>query len=203
MNYLIGASGHGLVVLDICQLQNIEINAFLDDGIKPPFFAGKQCYLTKSVLLFETDNVLITIGSNPIRKKIAESVPCSFLTAIHPTAVIDSTSSIGYGTAVMANAVINANAHIGNHSIVNSGAIVEHECKISNYVHISPNATLCGNVQVGEGTHIGAGAVVIPNILIGKGVIIGAGTVVIRNIPDNVMVVGNPGKIIKSLNNNR
>lgn len=201
MNYLIGASGHGLVILDILSLQQIEVNGFLDDGIKPEIFAGKPCKLRNSIQLNSSDKVLISIGNNFVRSKIEHSLSCSFLTAVHPSAVIDRTSEIGVGTVVMANAVVNANAKIGNHAIINTGSVVEHECIISDFVHISPNATLCGNVKVGEGTHIGAGSIIIPNISIGKGVIVGAGSVIIRNIPDNVMVVGNPGKIIKSLNN--
>ena len=201
MNYLIGASGHGLVILNILSLQNIEVDSFLDDGKKPDFFAGKPCRIRNSITINSNDKVLISIGNNVIRKKIENSLNCSFLTAVHPSVVIDTTSEIGLGTTIMANAVINASAKVGKHVIINTGSIVEHECIISDYVHISPNATLCGNVKVGEGSHIGAGAVIIPNISIGKGVIVGAGSVIIRDIPDNVMVIGNPGKIIKSLNN--
>ncbi len=50
---------------------------------------------------------------------------------------------------------------------------------------------------MGEGTHIGIGACVLPNINIGKWSIIGAGAVVIEDVPDNVIVVGNPAKILK------
>jgi len=201
MNYLIGASGHGLVILDILSLQGIEVDCFLDDGIKPEIFAGKPCKVRNTISIDSKDKVLISIGNNSIRKKIENSLSCSFLTAVHPTAVIDKTSEVGVGTTIMANVVINSGAKVGKHVIVNTGSIVEHECTIGDFVHISPNATLCGNVKVGEGTHIGAGSVIIPNISIGKGVIVGAGSVIIRDIPDNVMVVGNPGKIIKSLNN--
>lgn len=41
------------------------------------------------------------------------------------------------------------------------------------------------------------GASVLPNLKIGKNVMIGAGSVVVENIPDNAVVVGIPGKIIK------
>ncbi|MBX9807224.1 MAG: acetyltransferase, partial [Flavobacteriaceae bacterium] len=54
-----------------------------------------------------------------------------------------------------------------------------------------------GNVTIGEGAHIGIGATIIQGITIGKWAVIGAGAVIIENIPDNVVVVGVPGKIIK------
>ena len=44
----------------------------------------------------------------------------------------------------------------------------------------------------------GASAFIIPGIKIGKWATIGAGTVVIHDVPDNVTIVGNPGKIIKT-----
>jgi acetyltransferase-like isoleucine patch superfamily enzyme len=43
---------------------------------------------------------------------------------------------------------------------------------------------------------VGANSVIRQGITIGANVIIGAGTVVVKDIPDNVMVVGNPQKIL-------
>ncbi|MBA7557870.1 2,3,4,5-tetrahydropyridine-2,6-dicarboxylate N-acetyltransferase [subsurface metagenome] len=53
-------------------------------------------------------------------------------------------------------------------------------------------------MRKGELSFIGIGTTVIQEIKIGKNVTIGAGSVVIKNIPDNIIVVGNPAKIIKS-----
>ena len=44
---------------------------------------------------------------------------------------------------------------------------------------------------------IGAGAKVLGPIKIGDNVKIGANSVVLKNIPNNVTVVGIPGKIVK------
>ena len=55
MNYLIGASGHGLVILDILLLQGIEVDGFLDDGIKPEIFAGKSCKIRNSIPINSND----------------------------------------------------------------------------------------------------------------------------------------------------
>ena len=40
---------------------------------------------------------------------------------------------------------------------------------------------------------------ILPDLKIGTNSIIGAGSVVTRDVPDNVLVVGVPAKIIKSL----
>ncbi|EFC0264563.1 N-acetyltransferase, partial [Escherichia coli] len=44
---------------------------------------------------------------------------------------------------------------------------------------------------------IGANATILPGIIIGENSIIGAGSVVTKDIPDNVIVAGNPAKIIR------
>ena len=83
-----------------------------------------------------------------------------------------------------------------NDSDKEAGADCRHQV-LRVYVHISPKATLCGNVSVGRLSHIGAGSVVIQGVKIGENVTIGAGSVILKDIPDNSIVVGNPGKIIK------
>lgn len=54
-------------------------------------------------------------------------------------------------------------------------------------------------IIIGDNVWIGGGAIILPNITIGKNVVIAAGSVVTKNIPDNVVVAGNPSKIIKKL----
>lgn len=56
-----------------------------------------------------------------------------------------------------------------------------------------------GLVDIEDGVFIGAGSTILPNVRIGKNSIIGANTVVTKNIPQNVVVVGNPAKIICSV----
>ena len=53
-------------------------------------------------------------------------------------------------------------------------------------------------MRKGELSFIGIGTTIIQGIKIGRNVTIGAGSVVIKDIPDNVMVVGNPAKILKN-----
>ena len=54
-------------------------------------------------------------------------------------------------------------------------------------------------IHIGENCWIGAGAIILPGITIGKNVVVGAGSVVTKDLPDNVVAVGNPCKVIKTL----
>lgn len=53
---------------------------------------------------------------------------------------------------------------------------------------------------IGDNVYIAANATVVGGITIGKNVIIGAGSVVVKDIPDNSVVVGNPARVIRSIN---
>ncbi|POT98525.1 MULTISPECIES: maltose O-acetyltransferase [Enterobacteriaceae] len=54
-------------------------------------------------------------------------------------------------------------------------------------------------VTIGNNVWIGGRAVINPGVTIGNNVVIGSGSVVIRDIPDDVVVAGNPARIIKKL----
>lgn len=202
MVYLYGASGHAKVVTDVVLSNKANvISGVFDDNTSInkfnnlPFFGSFE-----PSKIDKLSKLIICIGDNLIRKNISDKlININFLTALHATSVVSKNSSIKQGTVVMANAVVNSGATIGQHCILNTASIIEHDCIIEDFVHVSPNATLTGGVKIGEGTHIGAGAIIIPNITIGKWCKIGAGTVVLKNIPDNSVVVGNPGKIIKNI----
>ena len=47
----------------------------------------------------------------------------------------------------------------------------------------------------------GAGVTVLPGVTIGDNVVIGAGSIVTKDIPSNVVAVGNPARVIRSLEN--
>lgn len=184
--YLYGASGHAKVIIDILKAVGESINGLIDDN---PEVEQLQGYAVEHGYSGQTP-LIISIGSNFVRKKIAERIGANYGTAIHPSAIVSPTARIGEGSVVMQGAIVQTEVNIGRHCIINTGASVDHECKIDDYVHISPHATLCGNVSVGEGTWVGAGSTIVQGIRIGKWSVIGAGTVVARNVPDGVLVVG-------------
>ena len=59
---------------------------------------------------------------------------------------------------------------------------------------------LCYN-KVGNNVWFGGNVVVLPGVKIGDNSVIGAGSVVTRDIPSNCVAVGNPCRVVKSLNN--
>ena len=54
-------------------------------------------------------------------------------------------------------------------------------------------------VIIKKGSWIGANVILLPGITIGENTVIGAGSVVTKSIPANVVAVGNPAKVVKSI----
>lgn len=59
--------------------------------------------------------------------------------------------------------------------------------------------TKIGRVTIGNNVFIGAETVVLPGVTIGDNVVIGANSVVTKSIPSDVVVCGNPVKVICTL----
>jgi len=207
---LVGAGQHAIVVLNILkQYSNIELIGFTDIDFPKrktyksyPILGVDECLLTTEIKN-KVEYAFITVGStgnNNLRKCLFNKVldfGYKFLNIIDKNSIVAEDVEIGKGNMISPGVIINSEVIIGKNNIINTGAIIEHGCKIKDHIHIAPGAKLAGNVNVGSLTHIGLGANIIENVTIGTNCLIGAGTVVIKDIPDNSIVVGVPGKVIK------
>jgi len=54
-------------------------------------------------------------------------------------------------------------------------------------------------IAIGDNVWLGSGAIVLPGVTIGENTVVGAGAVVTRDLPANVVAVGNPARIIRTL----
>ncbi|OLY82220.1 putative acetyltransferase [Smittium mucronatum] len=113
------------------------------------------------------------------------------------------------------------NVHVGKNFYMNAGCVIL-DCA---RVDIGDNVMFGPNVQIYTATHpieaeprisgkelaypikicdnawIGGGSIVLPGITIGKNSVVAAGAVVTKDVPENVVVGGNPAKIIKRIDN--
>lgn len=191
---LIGGGGHAKVIIEIIEEAGDRVVFINDIDASVTAIHG---YPVSTEMPSKAAEVIVSVGSNAIRRKIAMRSQNAFATAIHPKANVSSRCSIGEGSVVMAGATINSDAVIGKHCIINTNASVDHDCRLGDFVHIAPGASVAGTVSIGEGTLVGVGSSIIPGINIGKWATIGAGTVIIDDVPDHAVVVGNPGDVIK------
>lgn len=62
-----------------------------------------------------------------------------------------------------------------------------------------PDLEITKPITIGDNVYIGNNVIILPGVQIGSNVIVGAGSVITKNIPDNVIIAGNPARIIKGI----
>ncbi len=201
--FLVGAGGHGIVVLDALLSCGMQAEICVLDGSASQIGKGILGLIVQRfdpAVNMVGQHFHVSIGGNETRAKIFDGLKAgggSPSTIIHPAATIARSASVGDGTFVAARAVIAPAATVGEGVIVNHGAIVDHECAVGNYCHVAPGATLAGNVRLGSRVFIGAGANILPGVTIGEGATIGAGAAVTVNVPPGTTYVGVPARKIR------
>jgi sugar O-acyltransferase (sialic acid O-acetyltransferase NeuD family) len=118
---------------------------------------------------------------------------------VDPTAVVARSATLSPGAYVNAGAIVAAGTHAGQSCMINRGASIGHHCEIGDYVTIGPGAVTGGGCRFGDGVFLGVGSVVAPEVGVGAGALVGAGAVVVSDVPENVVVVGNPARVLRAL----
>lgn len=109
--------------------------------------------------------------------------------------------------------VIGNNVYIGANTVIDratlTSTIIGDHVKIDNLVHIAHNVIIgdysyiIAGTILGGGVHIGKNCWIAPNVSIkqqlsiGDNALVGLGAVVLKNVDDNMIVVGNPAKILE------
>lgn len=216
---IIGAGGHGRVVLEILQLADIHaIAGFIDaDAARQNEIielAGQSYKILGAINQLPklkkqgVVGAVVAIGDNRVRLGYAQEVKkagLKLVSAIHPRAMISPTARLGENLCIAAGAIIGTETVIGDSCIINTGAIIDHECRIGHGAHIAPGAVLAGRVTVESAAFIGMGARILPCLTVGELATVGAGAVAIGDVPPGVTVAGTParelGKSKSELNN--
>ena len=140
---------------------------------------------------FQQKQSLVEIGSAEVVKSIAADVRNlggSFITIIHPTAVVSGTANIGHGVIVAPFSFIGPFSCISDNAIVNVHSTIGHDVTVGSGVIISPHVDINGASSVGDFTFLGAGVTVDPQISIGRYTKVSSGVTVKKNVPDGMMV---------------
>lgn len=61
----------------------------------------------------------------------------------------------------------------------------------------------CRPVHICEGAWVGAGSTILPGVTVGRYAIVGAASVVTKDVPDYAEAVGNPARVIKTLDKSK
>jgi sugar O-acyltransferase (sialic acid O-acetyltransferase NeuD family) len=205
---IVGAGGHGRVVLDIFRNNHqFEIAGFLDsnpellhqriDGVE---VLGDLSLLDGFAEL-GIGGAIVAIGDNRIRQVYAETIEkagVSLINAIHPSATVTDTARVGKNVVIATGVNVCTHVTIADSVILNTGCIIDHESYIGPAAHICPGVRMAGHVKVETAAFIGIGATIVQNITVGEEAVVGAGAVVINDVPAYNTVVGVPARIVKT-----
>lgn len=116
-----------------------------------------------------------------------------------------------------------SNIEIGDACDINYNCVMldDNKITIGNNVRIAPNVSiytvyhpldasarkdgiiLSKPIVIKDNVWIGGGATILAGVTIGENSVVGAGAVVTKDVPSNVVVVGNPARILKEINKNK
>jgi acetyltransferase-like isoleucine patch superfamily enzyme len=128
---------------------------------------------------------------------------------------IGAESKVGAFVEIQKNAKVGRRCKISSHTFICEGVTIEDNVFVGHgvtFVNDSfPRATTSdGELQtekdwkvettvVKRGASIGSGSTILSNLVIGENAIVGAGSVVTKDVPPNVIVVGNPARVLRQL----
>jgi sugar O-acyltransferase (sialic acid O-acetyltransferase NeuD family) len=200
-----GASRHAIDLLPL--LENLSGSlVFFDDTIpnEDYFFHYKviNSTLVASAHFKNKSREFVLATGSPVSRKILYDKLCNnggtVISIISQTAVIGShLVDLDVGLNIMPLSFISNQVSIGKGVLINVGVQIHHGCIIGPFCELAPGSKLLGGVEVKSFSRIGSNSTILPDITIGRNATIGAGAVITKNIPDNAVVVGVPGKIIK------
>ena len=133
-------------------------------------------------------------------------------TKIWQYVVVLKNAVIGEDCNICSHCFIENDVVIGDRVTIKCGVQIWDGLRIEDDVFIGPNATFTNDPYprskqefallqtiIKKGATIGANATILPDITIGENAMVGAGSVVTKDVPPNVLVVGNPARIIKTV----
>lgn len=92
----------------------------------------------------------------------------------------------------------------GHALVVNHGTIIGANCTLRHATTIGNKKLYDGSYsaspKIGNNVDIGANVVIIGAINVGDNAVIGAGSVVVKDVPEGAVVVGNPARVIRTVN---
>lgn len=185
--------------------KNIHVECFVDIApkektIKKIPIVSEKSFL-KNYSSRDIDAVFVAVSDmTGLRQKIYQNLSdkaYKFAQFVHSSCVLMDGVLIGEGTVLYPFVSIQADSTVGRGVLINTAVTIGHDCRIGDFVTLNPGVNVAGNVHIKKNTFVGMGANIVEKVTVGENAVIGAGAVILDDVPDNVVVVGVPGKVIK------
>lgn len=205
---IVGAGGFGREVYlwakRLLESANYRFKGFIDDNPDSANNLPKHTKLLGAIQpgvnqyqILEDDRFIYAMGSIDNKREIITGMQnrgATFISLIHPTAVVAETAFIGQGVVICPFALISDQADLAEFVMVNCYASCAHDARVGRYSILSPYATLNGFVELGQEVFLGTHATVTAGKKVGDRSRISANSVAMTDVPSQSIVLGVPGK---------
>lgn len=123
--------------------------------------------------------------------------------------IVREENEIGDSVSLWTHTVVDYGCRIGSRVKIHSQCYVAQFTVIEDDVFIAPGVIFANDKypqspdlegpRVKQGARIGVNAAILPGVVIGRNALVGAGSVVTRDVPDGAVVVGNPARVLASV----
>ena len=202
---IVGAGGFGREVLqwagDAWPEHSAKIGGFLSADPQALQGHALEVPILGDPAAFEPqpgDGLLLAIGIPAVRRRVAEDLEergATFLTLVHPTAVVFPTAAIGVGSILCPHAIASDSVTLGRFTLMNYHSSLGHDAVTGDFAVLSPYAALGGGAKIGADAFLGLHASVGPGATIGPRSKIAANSAALRDAPADSLIHGVPGHV--------
>ena len=197
--YIFGGGGHARVIASFLNVAPVfVVQRPAGQATLPGDLLSEDEYFRE----LPPGDVYIGIGSNEERELCASrlrAVGAAMPPCIAPTAFVARDAEIESGALVCAGAVVGSRARIGRDTIINTLSSVDHDCVLGALSQVTAGVTFGGGVRTGVNCFFGIKSAVVPNTTIGDKVQLMAGSLIVSDVESNVVMGGNPARLVKRL----
>ncbi len=122
-------------------------------------------------------------------------------------------NQIGDDVSIGTLSVLEHHIEIGNRVRIHTQVFIPEYSKLEDDCWLGPNAVLTNAsypkhptvkddlqaVTIAKNVKIGANATLLPGVTVGKNSLVGAGSLITKNVAENVIVVGNPERVLRRI----